>query len=340
MKEKVALISILANIFLTVSKLIVGFATGSSAVFAEGLHSGMDILSSAISFIGIKIAKKPIDKKHPYGYYKFEVMAGLAITVILFLTGLLIEDGYEKFFVNHFHADRNGVAPGRFYEDLSAENAARFELIEEYYEKDKVDETVALIAAREKAIREDGLGTGYFVYMHFNATHFPWKHPHGDNLYDGYKIFGERQEDLYDEAMLYTDITLRNFFGELKKMHVYDKAVIVVTADHGSGLDDHGHFGGFYCYEEQLHVPLLIKLPASAGLKPRRISTPVSGLDLAPTFVNLMRRSGENPYQGVSLLPLMADPAATIDREYIFSISSFHQTSRPSFMGTSVFVRL
>ena len=87
MKEKVALISILANVFLAGGKLIAGFIAGSAAVFAEGLHSGMDILSSGISFAGIKIAKKPVDKKHPYGHYKFEVMAGLIITIILFLTG-------------------------------------------------------------------------------------------------------------------------------------------------------------------------------------------------------------------------------------------------------------
>ena len=90
MKERIALISILANIFLAVGKLIAGFVTGSGAIFAEGLHSGMDILSSGISLVGIKIAKKPVDKKHPYGHYKFEVLAGLVITIILFLTGIFI----------------------------------------------------------------------------------------------------------------------------------------------------------------------------------------------------------------------------------------------------------
>src|SRR3989338_6277728 len=87
MKEKIAAISIFANIILAGGKLIVGFIAGSGAVFADGLHSGMDILSSAISFVGIKIAQKPVDQKHPYGHYKFEVLAGLVITIILFLTG-------------------------------------------------------------------------------------------------------------------------------------------------------------------------------------------------------------------------------------------------------------
>ena len=98
MKEKVALISILANVFLATGKLMAGFLTGSSAVFAEGIHSGVDILSSGISFIGIKMAKKPKDKEHPYGHYKFEVMAGLIITIILFLTGgLIIIESIQNF---------------------------------------------------------------------------------------------------------------------------------------------------------------------------------------------------------------------------------------------------
>jgi len=90
MKERIATISIIANVVLAAGKLAAGFTTGSGAVFAEGLHSGMDILSSAISYAGIKTAKKPEDKKHPYGHFKFEVLAGLIITVILFLTGLFI----------------------------------------------------------------------------------------------------------------------------------------------------------------------------------------------------------------------------------------------------------
>ena len=90
MKEKIATISILANVILAIAKLVAGFVAGSGAVFAEGLHSGVDIFSSVISYIGISIAKKPVDEKHPYGHYKFEVLAGLIITIILFLTGLFI----------------------------------------------------------------------------------------------------------------------------------------------------------------------------------------------------------------------------------------------------------
>ncbi|MGC8881139.1 MAG: cation diffusion facilitator family transporter [Minisyncoccia bacterium] len=98
MKEKIALISILANILLAGGKIVVGFITHSTAILAEGVHSLMDIFSSAISYIGIKIARKPEDQKHPYGHYKFEVLAGIFITLILLATGIgIVYEAYQKF---------------------------------------------------------------------------------------------------------------------------------------------------------------------------------------------------------------------------------------------------
>ncbi len=98
MKEKIAILAVVANLALAVGKIIIGFLAGSMSVLAEGFHSGMDVLSSLISWLGIKMAKKPVDKEHPYGHYKFEVFSGLIITVILFLTGVwIIYEAYKGF---------------------------------------------------------------------------------------------------------------------------------------------------------------------------------------------------------------------------------------------------
>jgi len=98
MKEKIAGLAIFANLLLAIGKLMVGFLAGATSVFAEGIHSAMDVLSSGIGFIGIKLAKKPVDKKHPYGHYKFEVLSGLIITIILFLTGaFIVYDSFREF---------------------------------------------------------------------------------------------------------------------------------------------------------------------------------------------------------------------------------------------------
>lgn len=90
MERKISIIGLVVNLVLGIVKLIVGILSKSSAIIAEGLHSGMDVISSAINYIGIKASKKPADKEHPYGYYKAEVLSGFIITIILFLTGVWI----------------------------------------------------------------------------------------------------------------------------------------------------------------------------------------------------------------------------------------------------------
>jgi len=98
MKEKVAIISILANMLLAGSKITIGLISNSSAVLAEGVHSLADIFSSIVGFFGIKVSQKPVDQKHPYGHYKFEVLSGLVITLILFISGMgIIYETFRKF---------------------------------------------------------------------------------------------------------------------------------------------------------------------------------------------------------------------------------------------------
>ena len=88
MKEKIAGLSVIVNLFLAIGKVVIGLAIKSSAILAEGVHSGMDVFSSLISLFGIKVSQKPKDKEHPYGHYKFEVLSGLIITTLLFVAGI------------------------------------------------------------------------------------------------------------------------------------------------------------------------------------------------------------------------------------------------------------
>jgi cation diffusion facilitator family transporter len=98
MKEKISLISIAANAILAGGKIVIGFISNSAAILAEGTHSLMDVFSSAIGYVGIIISKKPQDEGHPYGHYKFEVLSGLLITLILFITGIwIIYEAYRGF---------------------------------------------------------------------------------------------------------------------------------------------------------------------------------------------------------------------------------------------------
>ena len=89
-KKNVSIISTLVNVVLACLKLLVGFSIKSAALIADGIHSGMDIASSAVTYIGIKGAEKPADKEHPYGHYRSETIAGFIVVFLLFISAVWI----------------------------------------------------------------------------------------------------------------------------------------------------------------------------------------------------------------------------------------------------------
>lgn len=107
---KVSLVSIFANIILTVFKAIAGVIANSNAMISDAVHSGSDVFSSIIVIIGVKISSKSSDDDHPYGHERFECVAAIILSVILCLTGVFI--GYEAL-INVLHRDfLNSEIPG------------------------------------------------------------------------------------------------------------------------------------------------------------------------------------------------------------------------------------
>jgi cation diffusion facilitator family transporter len=78
--------SILAAIFLTVLKLIVGLITGSLGILAEAAHSLLDLVAAVVTFLAVRISDKPADHEHTYGHGKIENLSALVETVLLFVT--------------------------------------------------------------------------------------------------------------------------------------------------------------------------------------------------------------------------------------------------------------
>ena len=78
--------SILAAIFLTVLKLIVGLITGSLGILAEAAHSLLDLVAAVVTFLAVRISDKPADYEHTYGHGKIENLSALVETVLLFVT--------------------------------------------------------------------------------------------------------------------------------------------------------------------------------------------------------------------------------------------------------------
>jgi cation diffusion facilitator family transporter len=97
--KRVAWISLISNIILTVGKLIIGTYGKSDAVFADGIHSAADVFASIIVLLVIKIANKPADQEHPYGHGKAEVIVSGIIGILLFLVAIyVVYEGISGFF--------------------------------------------------------------------------------------------------------------------------------------------------------------------------------------------------------------------------------------------------
>jgi arylsulfatase A-like enzyme len=108
---------------------------------------------------------------------------------------------------------------------------------------------------------------------------------------------------LYDAEVAYTDDRVGALLDALRRRGLLERAVVVVSADHGEAFLDHGRWlHGHTLYEELLHVPLIVRAP---GLAPRRVRAPVSLVDLAPTLLDLLGLPRPLSFQGRSLVPLM-----------------------------------
>jgi cation diffusion facilitator family transporter len=97
--KKIAWISVISNIILTLGKLFIGWYGNSDAVFADGIHSAADVFASVIVLLVIKIANKPADKEHPYGHGKAEVIVSGIVGILLFLVSIyVVFEGIAGFF--------------------------------------------------------------------------------------------------------------------------------------------------------------------------------------------------------------------------------------------------
>ncbi|MEK7753630.1 MAG: sulfatase/phosphatase domain-containing protein, partial [Acidobacteriota bacterium] len=92
---------------------------------------------------------------------------------------------------------------------------------------------------------------------------------------------------------------------EMKAIGLEDRTIVVVTADHGEMLGDHGLlFKGGYMYDEVVHAPCVIRAPGRVPAG-RRCNPLVEAIDLMPTLLELMGIQGSPRIQGRSLAPLM-----------------------------------
>ena len=85
---KTSIIGIVVNLILVAFKAFVGIVTNSIAITLDAVNNLTDALSSIITIIGAKLAHRPPDKNHPYGYGRIEYFSSVIIAVIVLWAGI------------------------------------------------------------------------------------------------------------------------------------------------------------------------------------------------------------------------------------------------------------
>ena len=82
------LVSIIVNIGLVISKLIIGFLGSSKALIANGIHSLTDMITDIIAIVGNNLSRKPADTRHPYGYGQIEYVTNIIMGLTILILGI------------------------------------------------------------------------------------------------------------------------------------------------------------------------------------------------------------------------------------------------------------
>lgn len=153
-------------------------------------------------------------------------------------------------------------------------------------------------------------GNPFLLFTHYMDPHDPFMDP--ESFEGGYarnRMGNNIDKDKYLEPMRkayireieHLDKHLGRFIDGLKQRGLYDNALIILTADHGEEFCDHGGWWhGLTLYEEQIHIPMIIKLPGNKGGGENNIFM-ARNLDLAPTILQQAGLPKGRMMQGQSL---------------------------------------
>jgi arylsulfatase A-like enzyme/Tfp pilus assembly protein PilF len=211
------------------------------------------------------------------------------------LAELFQKQGYKTAaFVGSIILDPNGaMAPGfdRGFDSYTAGYRRRNAGDDRYKTMERrAEETVARALAW---LRRNSAGP-FFLWIHIWDPHEPYEAP---------APFRARfPKAPYDAEIAYSDAMLGRLFSELRARQLYAGTAIAITADHGESLGAHGENShGIFLYDETIHVPLLLKLPAgkSAG---QRVTSRVGLVDLAPSLLDMAGIAPPAHMQGQTLV--------------------------------------
>jgi choline-sulfatase len=152
-----------------------------------------------------------------------------------------------------------------------------------------------------------------FAWVHLYDPHDPYEPP---------EPYATRYAGrLYDGEVAWSDELVGRLDAVLAETRLRDDTLVVVTADHGEGLDEHGEaVHGFFVYETTLHVPLIVRGPrVTPGT---RINGVTRSIDVMPTVLDLLGLANATPaVSGRSLAPALTGKALTDEPTFAESLT-------------------
>jgi arylsulfatase A-like enzyme/cytochrome c-type biogenesis protein CcmH/NrfG len=219
-----------------------------------------------------------------------------------YLPDLLHQHGYlTAAFIGSYILDPAGTAPGfgRGFDVYDAHFHERKPGEDRYHSIERRAEDVAHRAIEWLSHHSQG---PVFIWVHFYDAHDPYDPP------EPFKT--SYASEPYDGEIAYTDSVIGSFMDVLQKHGLYKDTVIAIAADHGEAFGEHGEERhGMFLYDETIHVPLLLKLPAGRFEGKRggekRIDERVALADVAPSLLELAGIAAPSTMQAQSLFPLI-----------------------------------
>lgn len=136
----------------------------------------------------------------------------------------------------------------------------------------------------------------FFLFVHYFE-------PHGKYMQQpSVRTFGSSLMDKYDSEIAFVDHHIQPVFDAITELGLGEDTVVVITSDHGEAFKEHGfYFHGRTLYDEEIRVPLIMKVP---GVAARRVARPTALVDLVPTLAGLAGLPAKQAL-GQDLVPLL-----------------------------------
>src|SRR4029077_4324510 len=133
----------------------------------------------------------------------------------------------------------------------------------------------------------------FFLWMHLFDAHQPYRVTQSEQL-----LFPTP----YDAEIAVLDRSVGRVLDELAKLGVLDDTLVIVTADHGESLGEHGEkTHAVFIYDATVRVPLLLRCPRLLP-QGKVYDAPVRTVDLVPTILAALKLPGGSETQGTNLL--------------------------------------